>query len=149
MLERQKTRREVQTLQDRTEEWGAITLLVPYGLIRCPAETIMRISDWARWARPRLGLDAHGRCASAEGRYESGYPDAERNIRLEVDLNAVLQVERVVTRLQKKSKDIVVSHFVKGDEPFAIAFRLAIPKARYGYYLKKSILMIKNNLTRV
>lgn len=149
MLERQKIRREVQAIQDRTEGREMITLLVPYGQIRCPAETIMRISDWARWARPRMGLDAHGRCASAEGRYESEYPDAERNIRLEIDLNAVLQVERVVTRLPKKSKDIVVSHFVRGDAPLAIAARLAIAKARYGDDLKRSILMIKNNLTRV
>jgi hypothetical protein len=144
MLERQTTRREVQTVSGNS----MMTLLVPFGQIRCPAETLNRITEWARWASARASLDAHGRCASAEGRYLSEYPDAGRGVKFEVNLQEVMQIERIVVRLPPKYKSLVVGHFVKRDSPILIAARLAIAKARYGDDLKKSILMVKNNLTR-
>jgi hypothetical protein len=122
---------------------------VPFGSVSCPAETILRVVDWARWAKVRMSLDPHGRCASAEGRFESTYPDSERGGYTEVDLLAVLQVERVVcTKLPKLHKELVIRQFVKQDAPSVIACSLAVPKARYGDELKRAILMMRNCLTR-
>lgn len=133
----------------RVERSETITLLVPFGHVCCPADAVVRVADWARWARPRLGLDSRGRCASAEGRYVSEYPDDERNVRFEVDLQAVLQVERIVsTKLPKLHKEIIIRHFVKQDSPTVIACSLAVPKVRYGDELKRGVLMIRNLLTR-
>ncbi len=124
-----------------------ITLLVPFGQIHCPEETIKRVTEWSRWAKARVSLDARGRCASAEGRYESG---AGGGVRLEVDLLAVLQVEKIVcTKLPKTHKEIVIRHFVKQDSPIVIARILAVPKMRYGDELKRAVLMLRNCLTCV
>lgn len=145
MLERQTTRREVQTVQGGE----LITLQVPFGQIRCPAETINRVTEWSMWAKARASLDAHGRCASAEGNYESEYPDAARSVRFEVDLLSVLQVEKIVcTKLPKMHKELVIRHFVKQDAPIVIARILAVPKMRYGDELKRAVLMLRNCLTR-
>ncbi len=146
MLERQTTRREVQTIPGG----GLITLQVPFGQIRCPEETIKRVIEWSMWAKARVSLDSHGRCASAEGNFESEYPDAARSVRFEVDLLAVLQVEKIVcTKLPKIHKELVIRHFVKQDAPIVIARILAVPKMRYGDELKRAVLMLRNCLTRV
>lgn len=149
MLQGQETRNEMCSISDRAGEGEMIALLVPFGRVYCPAETVLRVVDWARWAKPRLGLDAHGRCASAEGRYVSEYPDAARNKKFEMDLHAVLQVERVVCgKLPKMHKQLVIYQFVRQDTQLAIARRLALSQVRYGDELKRSILMIRNLLTR-
>ncbi len=126
-----------------------MAVIVPDGVVYCPADALLRVSDWARWARVNSGLDTHGRCASAEGRYVSEYPDAARDVRFEIDLHAVLQVERVVcTKLPKTSKELVIHQFVRRDTQTVIARKLALSRARYGAELKRSILMIRNLLTR-
>ena len=133
----------------RSELSEMIVLRVPFGSVQCPADTICRVDNWARWAQPRLGMDSHGRCASAEGRHESEYPDDERNNSFEVDLQAVLQVEKAVSiKLPKLHKDIIVRHFVRRHNPIVIASSLAIHKARYGDELKRGLLMLRNLLTR-
>ena len=151
MLERQKTRREVQTVSSGFGCGEAmISIYVPYGTVSVPAAIYARLDEWARWARPRIGLDSHGCCASAEGRFVSRHPDAERGAcAIEHDLTAVLAVERVVcTRLPPVSKKIIVRHFVLLNTPQAIALSLGIHKARYGDEIKRAVLMVKNNLTR-
>lgn len=148
MLQGQTTRNEVRFIPSRAAEGEMIALLVPLGHVYCPAETVMRVTDWARWAKPRLGLDTHGRCASAEGRYVSEYPDAARDVKFEMDLHAVLQVERVVcVKLPKLHKELVIHQFVRQDTQLAIARRLALSQARYGDELKRAVLMIRNGLT--
>lgn len=150
MLERQKTRIEVQAVQAIGSK-SMIALFIPYGQISVPAETYARLDEWARWARPRQGLDAHGRCASAEGRYDSVYPDAARGTTtVPLDLPAVLAVERVVcTKLPSLSREIIRRHFVCCDIPQAIARALGIHRTQYGNELKRSVLMVKNRLTGI
>ena len=144
MRQGQTTWREVQTVQgDRM-----ITLLVPFGQIHCPEKTIKRVTDWSRWAKARASLDTRGRCASAEGRFQSEYPDSGRGVKFEVDLMAVLQVEKIVcTKLPKTHKELVIRHFVKQDSPIVIARILAMPKMRYGDELRRAVLMLRNCLT--
>lgn len=126
------------------------SIFLPFGVISVPADAFDRLDEWSRWARPRIGLDSHGCCASAEGRYDSVYPDDSRGGReLEVDLHAVLAVERVVcNRLPVVSREIIKRHFVLRDMPLAVARALGIHRAKYGHELKRSVLMVKNNLTR-
>ena len=115
---------------------------------------MVRLDEWTRWARPRLNLDPHGQCASAEGRFESE-SDNERGIdgmaaNLPVDLHAVLAVERVVcTKLPPVNREIVRRHFVLRNMPKEIARALCIHTYHYGDALKRSILMVRNRLTMI
>ena len=125
-----------------------ITIFVPFGVICVPAQTIARIEGWARWVRPGMGLDPHGRCASIEGRYVSQFPEGKDSASTPLDLLAVLDVEQVVsTKLPKVGRDIVRQYFVRGYTPHAIARNIGIHRADFGAELKRSIHMIKNNLT--
>lgn len=139
--------REEQIIQQRGEMM--ISVIVPCGQVSLPADTFAMVDEWARWARPRLSLEKHGRCASAEGRYDAVYPDAARGVSIQTDLPAVLAVERVVcTKLPVFSREVVLRHFVRRELPTAIARVLGIHRARYGAELRRAVLMIKNNLTR-
>lgn len=126
-------------------------IYIPHGQISVPTDVMIRLEEWARWARPRLNFDPHGRCASAEGRHESEYPDAERGGHLVVpDLHAVLAVELVVcTRLPPVPREIVRRHFVLRNIPKEIARAMGIHAYRYGDELKRSILMVRNRLTMI
>lgn len=125
-----------------------IAIYVPNGRISVPAQAVQRIEDWANWARPKLCVDSHGRCASAEGRYESEYPDAGRNKPIKQDLQAVLAVERIVsTKLPRIYREIVRRHFVFKHDARVITAHLSIHRSQYGLELKRSVLMVKNNLT--
>jgi hypothetical protein len=151
MIEMQNTSHQVQSVQanfDRAE--AMVSVFVPYGSICVPAQTFARLDEWAGWVRVRMSLDSHGRCASAEGRYDSAYPDAERGmVAIEHDLVSVLAVERVVcTRLPLQSREIIKRHFVLRDVPQSIARSMGIHRAQYGNELKRSVLMVRNNLTR-
>lgn len=151
MLEKQKTRHEVQTVSSGFGGGEAmIAIYVPYGTVSVPEAVYSRIDEWARWARPRIGIDPRGCCASAEGRFVSTYPDAERcaNI-VQHDLDSVLAVERIVcNRLPKIAQKLIVRHFVNLHAPQAIARSLGIHRTRYGDEIRRAILMVKNNLTR-
>lgn len=122
-----------------------IAIYVPNGRISVPAQAVQRIEDWANWLRPRI---SYGRCASAEGRYDSEYPDNERSGGARHDLQAILAVERVVsTKLPRTYREIVRRHFVFRHEPKIITAHLSIHRSQYGLELKRSVLMVKNNLT--
>lgn len=126
-----------------------IAIYVPYGTVSVPAAVYSRLDEWARWARPRIGLDSHGNCASAEGRFVSRFPGNESDSGvIQYDLLSVLAVERVVcTRLPQVSKKIIVRHFVLLNTPQAIARKLGIHRDRYGDELRRAVLMVRNNLT--
>lgn len=126
-----------------------VMVIVPFGMVGLPVDTYSRLDEWSRWARPRIGLDSHGRCASAEGRYDSVYPDASRSTSpILVDLPAVLAVERVVTRMPNLSREITRRYFVCRDAPHAITRSLGIHKGQFGAELRSSVMMVKNMLTR-
>jgi hypothetical protein len=152
MLERQTTRREVQTVQRDFDCGGEamIAIYVQYGQISVSAAVYARLDEWARWARPRMGFDVHGRCSSAEGNYVAAYPDADRGAcAIQPDLPAVLAVERVVCNpmFPRVPREIIRRHFIVREVPKDIARALGINGHRYGDELKRSILMIKNRLT--
>lgn len=127
-----------------------VTIQVPYGEIAVPAQTVARLEEWARWARPRMGMSSHGHCASAEGRFVSVYPDADRNHAIQPDLPAVLAVERVVCNplFPRMPREIIRRHFVLCAAPLDITRALGIRRCSYGHELQRSIKMIKNRLTR-
>ena len=151
MLERQTTRREVQAVQTNFDYGEAMTEInVVYGKIFVPAELAIKIFDWARWVRVNKGLDSHGRCASAEGRYVSTYHDVDSNTYVaQPDLRVVLAVERTVCNpmFPAKPREIIRRQFVGRAEPKDIARELGIHGHQYGDELKRSIVMIKNRLT--
>jgi hypothetical protein len=121
------------------------TIYVPSGLISVPTEAVERVENWAIWVRPRLGLDSHERCASAEGRYESsGGGSVSR-----CDLQAVLAVERIVSmKLTRTYRELIRRHFVFKHDARAITVHLSIHRSQYGLELKRAVLMVKNNLTQ-
>lgn len=125
-----------------------VAIYVPNGRISVPAEAVARIEEWANWARPRVSIDSHGRCASAEGRYDSEYPDAARTgSGIKYDLQAVLGVERVVcTKLPRVHREIIRRHFVFRHDPKIVSMALSVHRSQYGHELKRSVLMVKNNL---
>ena len=127
-----------------------ICIYFPYGPVSVPAAVYSRLDEWARWVRPRVGFDSHGRCASAEGRFVSRYPGEQQSEINAFDLCAVLDVEKAVcNKLPKSHRKIVYQHFVLRNAPQKIARALGIHRANYGKELKRAILMVKNNLTRV
>lgn len=132
-----------------------IAVVVPYGYISLPTDALIRIEEWANWARPRslyARLDTHNRCASAEGRCESGYPeDSDRGrVVRQIDLHAILLVEHVVTsNIPQLNRDLVVRHFIGRCIPHATARALHFHLRCYGDKLRYSVLMIKNHLTTV
>lgn len=140
----------VQTGHDHSEP--TCLIYVPHGQISVPAETYQRLDEWGRWARPRLRIDPHGHCASAEGRYQ---PESDIDtgidampISLPVDLHSVLAVERVVcTKLPCVSRELMRRHFVLHNPPRQTARALGIHTHRYGDELRRSILMVRNCLT--
>ena len=133
---------------DKATITDTITIFVPFGVICVPAQTVARIEEWARWARPSTTDDAHGRCASIEGRYVSAYPEGEASASAQFDLLAVWEVEHIVsTKLPRVYKDIIRRYFVSKHSPQAIARHVGIHRADFGAELKRSIHMIKNNLT--
>jgi len=124
-----------------------VTVFVPYGQVVLPAETVQRLDEWGRWNRVG-SLEPHGRCASAEGRFDPRYPDEKRSTSLAVDLRTVLAVERVVTtRLPQLDRSLLKRHFVNKAPPLQVARALGINRARYGQELKRAVLMVRNNLT--
>lgn len=152
MLERQTIRREVQSVQGGFGCGGEvmISIVVPYGHVSVPAAIFTRIDDWARWVRPRSGLDTHGHCASAEGNYISAYRDTEQGtFSAQPDLPAVLAVERVVCHpmFPRVPREIIRRHFIARATPKDIARALGVHGHQYGNELKRSILMIRNRLT--
>lgn len=151
MRQGQATWCEVQAVQGGFERGGEamIAIYVPFGQISVPAAVYARLDEWARWARPRAGIDANGHCCSAEGRFVSTYPDAERGVAIQPDLPAVLAVERVVCNpmFPRVPREIIRRHFIVRAVPKDIARALGINGHRYGDELKRSILMIKNRLT--
>lgn len=152
MRQGQETRLEVQTIPTGFGRGESMCIIyIPRGQISVPADTIQRLDEWARWARPRHSLDPRGQCASAEGQHESEYPDAERGGHLmQPDLHEVLAVERVVcTKLPPVQREIVRRHFVLRNLPKEIARALGIHAYRYGEELKRGILMVRNRLTRI
>lgn len=122
------------------------TIYVPNGTISVPSDAVDRLEEWAHWSSP---IGSGGRCASAEGRYDAVYPDENRGKNRTIfNINAVLAVERIVnTRLPKLYSEIVRRHFVWRDDPRMVARKLGINRYHYGGELKRSILMVKNNLT--
>ena len=119
-----------------------------FGEILClPAITMQRLEAWANWVRTKLPPPR--RCASAEGRYDSEYPDIERNgFGVWYDLNEVLAVERVVCRrLPHKHREIVQHYFVLRERPEKISRVVSIHRHELPRELRRSVLMIKNNLT--
>jgi hypothetical protein len=151
MLEGQTTRREVQTVQTNFDRAEAMTEInVVYGKIFVPAELAIKIFEWARWVRVSKGLDSRGRCASAEGRYVSTYPDFDSSAYVaQPDMRVVLAVERTVCNpmFPAKPREIIRRQFVVRAEPKDIARALGIHGHSYGDELKRSIVMIKNRLT--
>jgi hypothetical protein len=131
-------------------EEAMMLIYLPTGVVSVPAETFSRLDEWGNWARPRFGIEAHGTCASAEGRYESQYPDDGRKNGLQPDLQAVLAVERVVcTKLPRLPRELIRRHFVFRSTPKIIVHSLGIHYSKLGDELRRSVLMVRNNLTRV
>lgn len=152
MRQEQTTRLEMQAVQPHPARSQETRLIyITHGQVSVPADVMIRLDEWARWARPRLNLDPHGHCASAEGMHESKYPDAERGGHiLPPDLHAVLAVECVVcTKLPPVPRELVRRHFVLRNTPKQIARALGIHGHRYGGELKRAILMIRNRLTMI
>lgn len=149
MLERQKTRREVQAIQDRGE--AMISVIVPGGQVCIPADTFARLDEWARWARDRFGkLDPHGRCLSVEGRHIAEYPDSDRYVALPVDTFAALAVEKIVVAptFPRSNHLLLKLHFIAQHRPRRIAHACGFHYSEYGTELRRSVLMLRNNLRR-
>lgn len=127
-----------------------ILVIVPYGEVYVPAATHARLEAWARWVRVPGSLDPRGHCRSIEWKHDSRYPEQERGTPApDHNLREVLAVERVVcTRLPGRSRDIVRRHFVFLAPPQATARALGIHRVQYGNELRRSVLMVKNCLTR-
>lgn len=127
-----------------------ISIYVPYGQISVPANVYARLDEWARHERVRSGLDSHGRCASAEGRYDATYPDSDRSaVSISFDLSSVMAVVRAWGMIAIPNRMLLKRHFICLERPVAIARALGIHRAQYGHELKRSILMVRNNLTQI
>lgn len=124
-----------------------IFINTPCGQISLPANTVERLEQWGHWLCPLRG--GVGRCASAEGKYDSRYPDAKRRLQpIEIDLQAVLAVERVVTtKIPKRAKEILKRKFIWRQKDAVIIRAMGIFIPKYGHELRRSVLMVRNNLT--
>jgi hypothetical protein len=124
-----------------------VSIYVLGGSISVPADAAARLEEWANWSRDK---PSQGRCASAEGRYDSEYPDASRaGVAGKTDLKRILAVEKIIgTRLPRIRREIIKRHFVYREEPRAVSRALCIHRSKYGCELRRSVLMVKNNLTQ-
>jgi hypothetical protein len=120
---------------------------VPAGQISLPADTVYKLEQWGRWVCPQTGCC--GRCASAEGKYDSRYPDERRGILAsEIDLQVVIAVERVIcTKLPRRAKEIIKRKFAWREKDTDIIRFLGIFRPKYGHELRRAVLMVRNNLT--
>ena len=125
-----------------------ILVNIPFGQISLPANTVERLEQWGHWLCP-LGGGADRRCASAEGKYDSRYPDERRGLLVvEIDLHAVLAVERVIcTKLPRRAKEILQLKFAWRKRDRDIIQMLSIFRPEYGDELRRAVLMVRNNLT--
>lgn len=151
MRQGQTTRYEVQPVQGCFERGGEamISVIVPGGQVSIPEAAYLRLDEWARWARDRFGiLDPQGRCLSVEGRHISRYEDKEQHVAMPVDAFAALAIEKIViARTFPRNNHLLLKlHFVTKNRPRHIANACGFHFSHYGDELRRSVLMVRNNL---
>ena len=127
-----------------------VVVVVPFGEVSLPLVVDEMLREWARCYWVKRSLESHGRCRSLEGRHVSRHPDEKAVAVMPVDVLLAARVEKIVANpnFPRKNHLFLKCHYVLRQNPRATAKDCSVHLRHYGDELKRSVLMVQNNLLR-
>ena len=105
-----------------------------------------RLENWANWCRGRW---VQGRCASAEGGYNTPWRQWHYPVLLSsVDILDAEEINSVVVRLPVLHRDLIRFHYFFKYAPLTICRKLALRHICFQDMMRHSRLMVRNLLTK-